>query len=108
MPLRIAAIGNSLTPNAIFLPLGFDAEKSPYSFAKFVVQFDPSKSAEPPTIIGICFASSSNVIPNAFLVAIISSLNSISDIFLSASSILKSKLYLLEELVASIFLEKFL
>ena len=27
------------------------------SFAKFVVQFDPSKSAEPPTIIGICFAS---------------------------------------------------
>ena len=66
----IAPIGNSLTPNAMFLPLGLDDEKSSYELAKLVVQFDPSKSAEPPIICGNFSANSSKDNPNACLVDI--------------------------------------
>ena len=63
-------MGNSLTPNAIFLPFGLDDEKSSYVLAKLVVQFDTSKSAEPHMMCGNFLANSSNDSPNACLVAI--------------------------------------
>ena len=68
------------------------------------MQFDPSRSADPPTISGICCAISSNVIPKAFLVAISSLPKSIFGILVNLFCISKSAI----SQSLGIFLSKFL
>ena len=68
-PFEMHDIGNSLTPNAKFLPERLVFVKSSTFFANAPVIFEGSRSADPPTIFGIASAHSSMIRPNATLVA---------------------------------------
>ena len=75
----------------------------------FVVQFEPSRSADPPTMVGIWEANVSSDIPKAFLVAITSlGAKFTNSMFFSAESIANGVLVLLKSDMSSWIDSKFL
>lgn len=66
IPLAIAHIANSLTPNRIFLPVLWSGANTPSPPAAFV---EPDKSADPPIQFGSVSFKCLITAPDEFLVA---------------------------------------